>query len=66
MLVRSLQCPCGAVIGVVIPETPEEEDPANDRLPIGWLGADEDGQVWDTRLSDTCTCQKCGSVTSSF
>jgi len=51
---------------VVIPETPEEQDPANDGLSIGWLGADEDGQVWDTRSSDTHTCQECGSVTSSF
>jgi len=64
MLVRSIQCLCGAVIGVVIPETPEESRPVIDELPVGWLGADTDGQVWDTRLTDTHTCQKCGSTTS--
>lgn len=62
MLVRSLQCKCGAVIGVVIPETEEERDPANDRFSVGWLGADEDGQVYDTRLSDTYACRRCGFV----
>lgn len=62
MLVRSLKCPCGAVIGVMLPEIREERlDPAlYVPLPVGWLGADEDGQVWDTRKTDTYACKKCG------